>query len=210
MLLQPHLEGYFVRLEPLSLDHAPRLAEAASGPRDTYSLTSVPDGDIEAVAWIAAALAERDAGKAVPFATIDLQTGTVAGSTRFFDLQYWRWAEGNPNQRGASLPGALEIGYTWLAPWAQRTGINTEAKLLMLEYAFNVLRVHRVRIATDSRNERSRAAIERLGAQLDGVLRAASSAYDGAVRDTASYSILDSEWPAIRERLSTLLQARQA
>jgi RimJ/RimL family protein N-acetyltransferase len=99
----------------------------------------------------------------------------------------------------------VEIGATWLAADAQRTRINTEAKLLMLEHAFDRWRVHRVSLMTDARNERSRNAIMRLGARFDGVLRAARPASDGAIRDTAAFSILDSEWPAIRAKLQARL-----
>jgi RimJ/RimL family protein N-acetyltransferase len=111
------------------------------------------------------------------------------------------WDRDNPHQRGENLPDAVEIGYTWLAPWAQRTGINTQAKLLMLTHAFETWRVHRVRLTTDARNTRSRAAIERLGARLDGILRAHHAAYDGAIRDSAFYSILDTEWPSAKAAL---------
>ncbi len=156
--------------------------------------------------WIGDAIAAREASTAVPFATMDRRTGRVAGATRFFDLQYWRWQPGSPHQRGEHLPDALEIGHTWLAPWAQRTGINTEAKLLMLTHAFETWHVHRVRITTDERNARSRAAIERLGAKLDGVLRAASAAYDGEVRNSAFYSLLDYEWPETKAALTARLR----
>jgi RimJ/RimL family protein N-acetyltransferase len=98
-----------------------------------------------------------------------------------------------------------EIGGTWLAPRVQRTPVNTEAKLLMLAHAFEVWRVRRVSLKTDARNERSRRAIERLGARFDGVLRAHMPAADGGLRDSAFYSILDAEWPAVRETLRSRL-----
>jgi RimJ/RimL family protein N-acetyltransferase len=129
----------------------------------------------------------------------------VVGTTRFCYIEFWDWEPGSPHQRGAHLPDALEIGYTWLSPAAQRTGINTEAKLLMLTHAFETWRVHRVRLTTDARNERSRKAIERLGAGFDGVLRAARTAFDGGIRDSAHYSILDSEWPEIKRALAKRL-----
>ena len=155
-----------MRLEPLTFEHARALLAAATAERGTYRYTQVPADEASMHQYVSEALAARDAGTAVPFATIDRRTGTTAGSTRFFDIQYWRWEDGNPHQRGTDRPDAAEIGYTWLAPWAQRTGINTEAKLLMLTYAFEDWQVHRVRISTDARNVRSRSAIERLGAQL--------------------------------------------
>ena len=206
MLKQPILEGHFVRLEPLELGHIPGLVEAATAERDSFRYTEVPATEAHMHAWVSNVLAARDAGTAVPLATIDRRTGRVAGTTRFFDIQYWPWESGNPNQRGEDLPDALEIGYTWLAPSAQRTGINTEAKLLMLTHAFETWRVHRVRLTTDARNARSRAAIERLDMRLDGVLRAARNGFDGAIRDSAYYSLLDSEWPAAKQALSLRLR----
>jgi RimJ/RimL family protein N-acetyltransferase len=109
---------------------------------------------------------------------------------------------------GATLPDVCEIGWTWLAPEAQRTGVNTEAKLLMLTLAFESRLVHRVNFRTDARNKRSRAGIERLGAHLDGVLRTDKVASDGAIRDSAYYSILDSEWPAVKQVLTAGLRPR--
>ncbi|MEY2973809.1 MAG: hypothetical protein RIR49_229, partial [Actinomycetota bacterium] len=103
-------------------------------------------------------------------------------------------------------PDAVEIGGTWLTPSAQRTGANTDAKLLMLAHAFDVLAVHRVTIKTDARNARSRANIERVGGVFEGVLRSHMRASDGAVRDTAMYSILAAEWPVVRERLRSRLR----
>ncbi len=199
------LEGRFVRLEPLGVAHIPGLVAAADGSRDTYGFTLVPTDEAEAHAYVANALAEQEAGRALPFATIDRAAGRVVGSTRLFNIEYWPWPAGNVNQRGAERPDVVEIGWTWLAASAQRTPINTEAKLLMLAHAFDEWRVHRVSLMTDARNQRSRNAILRLGARFDGVLRAARPASDGTIRDTAAFSILDSEWPAIRTRLSTRL-----
>lgn len=199
------LEGRFVRLEPLAPAHAPGLLAAAAGPRDTYGFTLVPKDEAEARAYIENALGEQEAGRAIPFATLDRATGRVVGSTRLFNIEYWPWPPGNPNQRGVDRPDVAEIGWTWLGASAQRTPINTEAKLLMLAHAFDVWRVHRVSLMTDARNQRSRNAIMRLGARFDGVLRAARPASDGTIRDTAAFSILDSEWPAVRTTLSTRL-----
>jgi RimJ/RimL family protein N-acetyltransferase len=206
-MLQPvSLEGRFVRLEPLSLDHFPALAAAAAGPRETFVYTLVPDGETEMRKFVEDALAMQAAGTAAPLATIDRASGRVVGTTRFFDIQFWDWPTGSPYQRGEELPDALEIGYTWLSPSAQRTGINTESKLLMLTHAFETWQVHRVRLVTDARNERSRRAIERLGARFDGVLRAARTAFDGGIRDSAYYSILDSEWPDAKTALAKRLR----
>jgi RimJ/RimL family protein N-acetyltransferase len=195
------LEGRWVRLEPLARAHAGGLLAAATGPRDTYGFTLVPGTEAEAVAYIDAALAEQEAGRALPFATVDRATGRVVGSTRLFNIEFWPWPAGNANQRGAERPDVVEIGWTWLAADVQRTPINTEAKLLMLAHAFDHWRVHRVSLMTDARNQRSRNAILRLGARFDGVLRAARPASDGAIRDTAAFSILEAEWPAVRSNL---------
>lgn len=200
------LEGRFVRLEPLTLDHVPGLVDATSGNRESFVYTLVPSGETEARAFVASALADQGAGTAVPFATIDRSTNRVVGSTRFCDIEFWDWPAGSPHQRGAELPDAVEIGYTFLASEAQRTGINTEAKLLMLTHAFEVWRVHRVRLVTDARNQRSRRAIERLGARFDGVLRAARTAFDGGIRDSVCYSMLDSEWPEAKAALEARLR----
>lgn len=202
-LEQPTLSGTHVRLEPLSLEHLDDLVAVARGPRETYRLTFVPEGSDAMRKYIQTALLLRDAGAAVPFATVRLADGGVVGSTRFGNLEYWAWPAGARSP--PDPPDAVEIGWTWLAADAQRTAINTEAKLLMLAHAFERWHVRRVNLRTDSRNVRSRTAIERLGAKLDGILRAHMPAADGGVRDTASYSILAEEWPAAKERLSKKL-----
>lgn len=198
------LEGSRVRLEPLTAGHAPALARAAAGSRATYGFTLVPEGVASAARYIAEALADQ----ALPFATVDRGSGTVVGSTRYFNLERWTWPPGSPYDRGEDRPDAVEIGWTWLAEPAQRTPVNTEAKLLMLAHAFEVWRVRRVSFNTDARNARSRAAIERLGARLDGLLRAARVAADGGIRDTAAYSIVEAEWPEVRARLTRFLASR--
>jgi RimJ/RimL family protein N-acetyltransferase len=199
------LEGRWVRLEPLGRAHAAGLLAAASGSRDTYGFTLVPGTAAETAGYIDAALAEQDAGRALPFATVDRARGVVVGCTRLFNIEFWPWPAGNVHQRGAERPDVAEIGWTWLAAAAQRTPINTEAKLLMLAHAFDHWRVHRVSLMTDARNERSRNAIMRVGARFDGILRAARPASDGAIRDTAAFSILEAEWPAVRTNLEARL-----
>jgi RimJ/RimL family protein N-acetyltransferase len=194
------LAGRHVRLEPLTLAHAPGLAAAAAGERSTFGLTHVPDGEAEASAYVRELLADADRGVVLPFATV-LPDGEVVGATRFLDLQYWP-----VDERPPGVPVVAEIGGTWLTPRLQRTAVNTEAKLLMLTHAFEVWQVLRVSLKTDARNGRSRAAIERLGARFDGVLRAHSPAADAGLRDAAFYSIVDSEWPDVRERLSRRLE----
>lgn len=206
MLDSVTLEGRHVRLESLSLDHIPGLVQAASQSRDTYGFTYVPADAGAMGIYVETALAGRDAGTMLPFATIDRATERVAGSTRFHHAEFWDWSPGNPHQRGKHLPDAVYIGTTWLAADAQRTGINTEAKLLMLTHAFESWLVHRVRIQADSRNERSCRAIMRLGMHLDGVIRADRVALDGAIRDSSTFSILDSEWPEAKTQLTARLR----
>ena len=199
------LEGRHVRLEALALHHARALSAAASGPRATYALTTVPEDEPSTLGYIEAALRDQEAGRSLPFATIAKATGRVVGSTRFLNIEFWAWPPGNANQRGEDTPDVAEIGATWLAADAQRTPINTEAKLLMLRHAFEEWRVHRVSLMTDARNERSRRAILRIGAQFDGVIRAARPASDGLIRDTAAFSILESEWPTVKRQLQSRL-----
>ncbi|HEV2054193.1 MAG TPA: GNAT family protein [Methylomirabilota bacterium] len=199
------LEGRHVRLEPLGVDHARDLLAAASGPRQTYGFTTVPADEPSMAGYIEAALRDQEAGRALPFATVAKATGRVVGSTRFGNIEFWAWPPGSANQRGQDVPDAVEIGWTWLAVDVQRTPVNTEAKLLMLAHAFETWRVHRVSLMTDARNERSRRAILRLGARFDGVLRTARPASDGGIRDTAAFSILENEWPAVKTQLHSRL-----
>jgi len=199
-------EGRYVRLEPLSFAHAPALLEVARRGREAFALTFVPGDEAATRAYVALALAERDAGRAVPFATLDAVTGRVVGTTRFLNVERWTWPPGHALQRPREQPDVVEIGATWLAPAAQRTGINTEAKLLMLTHAFERWQVHRVSLLTDARNTRCREAILRLGARLDGVLRAARPAADGEIRDTAAYSIVRADWPAVAASLRARLR----
>jgi len=195
------LEGQHVRLELLALAQAPALTAAAGGPRDTYRFTLVPPDLAAMRAYIASALDDQAAGRALPFATVSRAGGQVVGSTRFGNMEFWPWPAGHVLQRGTERPDVVEIGWTWLAAAAQRTPINTEAKLLMLTHAFETWRVHAVKLNTDARNARSRAAIERIGARFDGVLRAHRPASDGGIRDTAAFSLLEAEWPAAKMRL---------
>ena len=173
---------------------------AAAGDRSLYQWSPVPQGQAEAVEYVEAALAGREAGSAVPFAIVRAEGGIVIGSTRFFNLERWAWPVGHPSH-GRVVPDACEIGYTWLAHSAIRSAANTEAKLLMLTYAFEVWEVLRVCLHTDVRNQRSRAAIERIGGQFEGILRAHRMAADYIPRDSARYSIIAREWPALKRRL---------
>ncbi len=202
-LTQPiTLEGSRVRLEPLTMAHLPVLLEIAQ--LEEYPVTFIPKTEAGMRRYIQAALDDQARGNALPFLTMDKLAGQPVGSTRFVEFEYWFWAPDNPHYR-PTVPDAVEIGWTWLAPQAQRTSINTEAKLLMLGHAFEVFGVRRVTLKTDERNVRSRKAIERLGAHFDGILRAHRPAADGGIRDSAMYSLLAEEWPAVRARLLDLL-----
>jgi RimJ/RimL family protein N-acetyltransferase len=199
------LTGLHVRLDPLSSSQVDALVAAASVSRANYAVAFVP-ATLEAMAaYVRAALDDQAAGTALAFATVDVRSERVVGSTRYMNIERWRWPAGSELQRPPERPDAVEIGATWLAHDMQRTALNTEAKLLMLSHAFERWDVHRVTLKTDVRNLRSRAAIERLGATLDGILRSHSPSATGTVRDTACYSILKPEWPDVRERLETRL-----
>ena len=200
------LGGRHVRLEPLASTHLDGLQAVIEGPRDTFGLTPVPRTRTELEAYVASALEEQKRTVALPFATVDAQTGRVLGTTRFGNIEFWPVPPGSTVAlRPPGVPSALEIGWTWLAPDVQRTAVNTEAKRLMLAHAFERWEVYRVTLKTDARNVRSRNAIERIGCMLDGVIRAHSPASDGGPRDAAIYSMLAREWPDARARLDARL-----
>jgi RimJ/RimL family protein N-acetyltransferase len=198
MRLEPFtLVGTHVQLEPLRPDMAVELATAATFDRSTFGWTAVPADADAMTAYIGGLVADAAADSAVPFAQRRRSDGMLVGCTRFLDLRWW------PNR---ALPAEAEVGGTWLTAEAQRTAINTEAKLLLLTHAFEHWKVERLAICTDERNERSRSAIERLGATFEGVLRhhrqqAGHHTEPGAPRNTAVYSIVPSEWPGIKQRL---------
>ncbi len=180
------LEGAQVRLEPMRPDHVEALLAAANEDRSTFGFTWVPPDRAEMTAYVERAITLRVSGEQVPFVTWSQPEERIVGSTRFYDLTPWDWSflpsrPGTEQREGR--PDAACIGYTWLCPSAQRSGVNTEAKLLMMTCAFEHWAVRAVRFLTDARNERSRAAIARLGCTLDGVLRADRPAADGTVRD---------------------------
>jgi len=200
------LHGRHVRLEPLAQRHIDGLVAAAAEDPALYRWSPTPQGRAEGTRYVETALAWRDDGSAVPFATVRLADGAVVGSTRFFNLERWAWPPGHPSH-GRAAPDAGEIGYTWLAGSAIRTPANTEAKLLMLRHAFEVWQVLRICLHTDARNERSRAAIERIGGRFEGILRAHRIAADHIPRDSARYSIVAAEWPAVKARLEQRLAA---
>jgi RimJ/RimL family protein N-acetyltransferase len=191
----PVLHGSLVRLEPLSMSHREDLAISADEDRGAYDFTRVPHA-WEVEDYLAAHFEREKNGKLAPFAQLRQVDGHAVGCTAYWDPRFWP---------GRSEPYAVEIGWTWLAASAQRTGINVEAKLLLFEYAFETLGVVRVDLKTDARNERSRRAIECLGAQFEGVLRSWSQSHapgeEGLLRDSAMFSVIASEWPTTKATL---------
>ncbi len=185
------LEGRWVRLEPLAYHHAAGLAEAA---RDEEIWRYMPAKltTIEQIKhWITETLALQATGAVLPFAIVERAEGRAIGSTRYLNIM--------PRDRG------LEIGWTWLGRAAWRTAVNTECKYLLLRHAFETLDCIRVQFKTDQRNERSRRAIERIGGQFEGILRQHMVLPDGSYRDSAFYSIIDAEWPAVKAKLADRL-----
>ena len=181
------LEGTHVRLEPLAAHHAAGLREAMQDGR-LWELwyTFVPEPDAVA-AWIDTAISQQAEGKALAFAVVRRRDGAVVGSTRYMNVE--------PVQR------RLEIGTTWYAKSAQRTGLNTQCKRLLLAHAFEALGCIAVEFRTHWFNQQSREAIARLGAKQDGVLRNHQRLPDGSLRDTVVFSIIESEWPSVRRHL---------
>src|SRR5471032_2264414 len=193
------LAGRHMSLRPLAIADAAALREIAAGPRETFLWANVPQPEgVEA--YVTRALASVEKRQALVFAIC--AGNEILGCTRLFDLQRWDWPYGNNPRAGQEVLDACEIGYTWLAPRAQRTLVNTEAKLLLLRHAFETWKCFRVTIKTDERNQRSRRAIERLGAKLDGLMRSFQPAADGKPRTTAYYTVLAQEWPQVQTALS--------
>ena len=185
------LEGAHVRLVPLTMEHAPALLPVALHEELwRWTITEIRSAaDLDR--YIASALRDQELGTSLPFATIHRASGTPIGSTRFGNYDA-------DNRR-------VEIGWTWIAPEFQRTAVNTEAKLLMLRHAFEDLACNRVELKTDALNEKSRAAIQRIGAVQEGVFRKHIITSSGRLRDTVWYSILAEEWPGVRLRLEARL-----
>lgn len=187
------LEGEHVRLEPVNVEHTPALWEAGSHPELWRFMPSVIGSEEqmrETISW-AMQLAEQGTGLA--FTTSIKATGEIVGSTGFWNLE--------PSHK------RLEIGYTWITPKFQRSTVNTECKLLMLQHAFEQLGCNRVEFKTDSLNERSRTAIARLGAVEEGTLRNHMVQPDGRLRHSVYFSILSGEWPQVKRRLQGFLES---
>jgi RimJ/RimL family protein N-acetyltransferase len=203
------LAGEHVRLESLDYRHMEGLVAAAAADSSLYQWSLVPRNTVETTRYIETALTWQDAGTALPFAIVRIADGAVIGSTRFWNIEAWAWPSGH-TRNGRRFPDACEIGHTWLTRSAIRTAANTEAKLLMLTYAFETWQVLRVCLHTDARNQRSRAAIERIGGKFEGILRAHRLAADATARDSARFSILPDEWPEVKQRLHRRLQDRNS
>ncbi len=203
----PTLTGAHIRLEPLGRQHIGDLATAAANDSVLYQWSPVPQNQAQSTTYVETALAWRDAGTAMPFAIIHSSDSTVIGSTRFWNIERWAWPADHP-RHARPHPDACEIGYTWLTRSALRSAANTEAKFLMLSHAFETWEVLRVCLHTDSRNERSRAAMERIGGKFEGILRAHRMAADFIPRDSVRYSIIAAEWPEVKQRLRQLLDRR--
>jgi len=186
------LTGKYVRLEPMTEEHVPGLAEIGVG--QTF-WDFMLYGNINTVDdmrnWVMDILARTEKGTDLPFVAIHLASGRVAGATRYLNIM--------PKDRG------LEIGGTWYGPEFQRTPVNTECKYVLLQHAFETLGCIRVQLKTDLRNERSQKAIERIGAVKEGILRNHMILPDGRYRDSVYYSILDTEWLEVKKRLEEMM-----
>ncbi len=185
------LSGQRVRLIPLRAEHAPALFEAGRAPKIWAYLPFAMRSGQDMEAFVQAALHEQAAGTSLPFAIEDRDSGRLVGSTRLLDF--------------VAAHRQAEIGATWLRPELWRTRANSECKYLLLRHCFERLDLLRLQLKTDARNARSQAAIERLGAVREGVLRAHRVLPDGFVRDSVLYSILAREWPAVKSSLEERL-----
>jgi N-acetyltransferase len=192
--IQPTLTGPTIELRPLQLSHQEALVDAASdGELWTMKVTVVP-GPETAGQYIATALAGQQAGTVMPFVIVKRKTGQVVGSTRF-------WKIDRVNRK-------LEIGHSWLSASVQRSGVNTEAKYLLLTYAFEAMNTVRVQFTTDELNEKSRAAILRIGAKQEGIVRHERIMPDGRKRNSVRFSIIDSEWPEVKALLQQKMRLK--
>lgn len=194
------LVGEVVRLETLSPDHVDDLVVAATEDQSAYGWAIVPSTRETMLAYIIGLLADHERGEIIPFAQVLVITGRAVGATRYLHLR---------RRPGEEKPFAVEIGGTWLAASAQRTAVNSEAKLLLMSYAFQEWEVVRVDLKTDARNERSRIAMARIGGTFEGVLRQWQPSQvigeENLFRDSAMYSVVASEWPQVRQLLKSRL-----
>jgi N-acetyltransferase len=186
-LAEPTLVGKNIELKPLQLEHKMVLLEAAADGELWNSRVTVVPGPETITEYISTAIAGRQAGTVIPFIILQRNTGQVVGSTRF-------WKIDQVNRK-------LEIGHTWLSSSFQRSSVNTEAKFLMLTYAFEVMHSVRVQFTTDELNEKSRTAILRIGAKQEGIVRNERIMPDGRKRNSVRFSIIDSEWPEVKAAL---------
>ena len=194
-ILPVTLEGQHTRLEPLSVAHHEALLTAAGdGELWNSTVTLVPNRDTM-TGYIEAALTAQTRGSELPFVIIRKSSGKVVGTTRFYEI--------DPNDR------RLAIGYTWLSVGAQRTAVNTEAKLLLLTHAFEFWKFNRVEFITDVLNQQSRRAILRLGAKEEGILRSHMVMPNGRIRDSVCFSIIAGEWPEVKADLTTRLASHR-
>ena len=200
------LAGGEVRLEPLGYHHVPGLLAASSGGGGLYQWMGflVPHDEPEARRFVEVALRARDQAAAVPYAVVRRGDDSVIGSTRFHGIESWPWQLAGVPRSSPRTPDVVEIGWTWLSRNAIRTAANTEMKRLMLTHAFESWQVQSVCLHADVRNQRSRTAIERIGAQFEGILRAHRLAADLTPRDSARYSITASQWPEVKRNLETM------
>lgn len=189
------LEGKHVRLEPLSESHHEGLCAIGLDPELWKMIPSQVLDAEQMMGYIRAALADREKGTAMPFATIEKASGTIVGSTRYMNID--------------ATHKRVEIGSTWIAPPWQRTAINTEAKYLMMRHAFETLGCNRVELKTDSLNMKSRNAILRIGARQEGILRSHMVTWSGRLRDTVYFSVIAPEWPEVKANLEAKMASKR-
>lgn len=186
--------GRLVRVEPLAAEHEAGLVAAAADP-DMFTWMPIDMASSQSALhdWLTTSLASAEQGREVPYAILDASSGIVLGSTRFLEvrLEHLR----------------AEIGWTWVTRRAWATGVNVETKLLLLQHAFETVGLRRVEFKTDARNERSRGALTALGATFEGILRKHMVVRDGGARDSAYFSVVDDEWPAVKDHLQARLGA---
>lgn len=195
MIVEPvTLEGKFVRLEPLRVDHLPALCKVGLDEAIWRWTSNIVKDESDIERYVREALADQAVGKALPFVAIEEATGTVVGSTRFGNID--------------PVNKKVEIGWTWISPPWQRTAINTEAKLLMLTHAFEVWNCIRVELKTDANNQQSRDAMTRIGAVEEGTMRNHMIIESGRYRDSVYFSIIDSEWASVKADLASKLAER--